>query len=81
MIYDLRSPIEAKVESSGVLTWQRGMVIGRTLERHPRYDVMLADGRIIGNLPADHVRLLADKPSPPPMDIQPVSIPHLGSVT
>lgn len=81
MILELKSPVEAKIESSGVMTWQRGIVIGRTLERHPRYDVMLADGRMFGNLPADHVRLLADNPSPPPLDIRPFSIPHLGSVT
>jgi hypothetical protein len=59
MILELRSAVEAKVETSaGIMAWEPGQLIGRTLEANPRYDVTLADGRMVGNLPADHVRPL-----------------------
>ena len=50
--------------NDGVLTLQtpvkvrakEGVVIGRTFEREPRYDVMLANKRVLCNVPAREVR-------------------------
>jgi hypothetical protein len=61
-ILELQSEIEAKVEAGGVLSWIRGRLIGRTLEEHPRYDVSLADGRMVPNLQAEYVRPVAVSP-------------------
>lgn len=62
MILELRSPIEARVETTfGAMMWLPGIVIGHTFEANPRYDVELADGRMVGNLPAERVRLFTER--------------------
>lgn len=81
MSLSLKTPIEAQVETDGKIVWQRGMVIGRTIEQTPRYDVALLDGRVIGNLPGDRVRLWIDRVNPEAINLQPITIPHLGKVT
>jgi hypothetical protein len=47
----LRSPVKATVARPGGASVVEGIVIGRTVEEAPRYDLMLADKSIVLNIP------------------------------
>jgi hypothetical protein len=56
LVFALRAEVRALIGSGPGAVWQEGIVTGRTLEERPRYDVRLADGSIIWNLPAEYLK-------------------------
>lgn len=57
LTFPLRAEVQALITSKPGAVWHDGIITGRTL---PRYDVRIADGSIIWNLPANHLRLRKD---------------------
>lgn len=55
-MFDLREIVEAHVETDGAMRWVPAVIIGRAFSGDPRYDVRLADDRMIGNLPQSKIR-------------------------
>jgi hypothetical protein len=51
MKYDLKQPVLAAIATEDRLTWANGVVIARTIEGEPRYDVRLETGLLLNNLP------------------------------
>ncbi len=60
LTFPLRAEVQALITSKPGAVWHDGIITGRTLEETPRYDVRIADGSIIWNLPANHLRLRKD---------------------
>ncbi len=56
LVFALRAEVEALITSKPGAVWRDGIIAGRTLEETPRYDVRFADGSIVWNLPANHLR-------------------------
>jgi hypothetical protein len=56
LTFALRAEVQALITSKPRTVWRDGIITGRTLEETPRYDVRFADGSIIWNLPANHLR-------------------------
>lgn len=54
----LNEPIMIALPEQGRITWQHGIVVGRTLEAEPTYDVRLAGGKIIASVPARQLRMV-----------------------
>jgi hypothetical protein len=57
LVFALRVEVQALIGSKPEAVWQNGIITGRTLEERPRYDVRLADGSIVWNLPANHLKV------------------------
>lgn len=53
---DLNESVMIALPENGKIIWYPGVLVGRTLERYPRYDVRLANGKIIANVSADQLR-------------------------
>lgn len=60
LTFALRAEVQALITSESGTGWHDGIVTGRTLEEMPRYDVRMADGSILWNLPANHLRARKD---------------------
>jgi hypothetical protein len=56
LTFALRAEVQALITSNPGAVWHDGIITGRTLEEAPRYDVRLADGSIIWNVPSNHLR-------------------------
>lgn len=56
LTFALRAEVQALITSKSGTVWHDGIITGRTLEERPRYDVRMADGSILWNLPANHLR-------------------------
>ena len=49
-MFNLLTPVKVRVLSGSFLEWKRGVLVGRTFESEPRYDVRLADGGYISDV-------------------------------
>ena len=56
---DLSSPVEVALIENNALRWRPAVVVGRTMEQNPRYDVRLADGAIKSDIPATLIKRAA----------------------
>jgi hypothetical protein len=54
----LNESIMIALPEDGRITWQNGIVVGRTLEAEPTYDVRLEGGKIIASVPARQLRMV-----------------------
>ena len=52
----LNEPVEIAVPEEGKIVWYPAVVVGRTLEADPHYDVRLEGGKIIASVPATKLR-------------------------
>lgn len=52
----LNEPVQVALPEEGKLVWYPGVVVGRTLEAEPHYDVRLEGGKIIASVPANQLR-------------------------
>ena len=50
-----QTKVKAKHPRKG---WQLGLVVGRTYESQPRFDVLLEDRTVLHSLPADDFKLV-----------------------
>jgi len=55
----LNESVKIALPENGKIVWYPGILVGRTLEPRPHYDVRLASGKIIANVSADQVRSAA----------------------
>ena len=53
-----QTPVEAYCPGKRK-TWQKGILVGRTREENPKFDVMLADRSIMSGLPEQQVRVIS----------------------
>jgi hypothetical protein len=53
----LNEPVMVALPEEGHVIWQPGIVVGRTLECEPNYDVRLDGGKIIASVPETQLRL------------------------
>lgn len=53
----LNETIMVAVPEEGKIIWHPGIVVGRTLEEEPNYDVRLEGGKIIASVPAKLLRV------------------------
>ena len=53
----LNESVEIAVPEGGKIVWYPAVVVGRTLEADPHYDVRLQDGKIIASVPANQLRV------------------------
>lgn len=51
----LKTPVKAKPPGRG---WKSGVLVGRSFESTPHYDVMLEDRTIVTGLTSDYVRVV-----------------------
>ena len=49
-MFNLLTPVKVRVLSGSFLEWKRGVLVGRTFESEPRYDVRLADGGYLSDV-------------------------------
>lgn len=56
MSFNLRDAVRVQVIEGNALQWRDGMIVGRTLEERPRYDVRFADGTVAWNVTGETVR-------------------------
>jgi hypothetical protein len=67
-VFALRAAVKALITREPRAVWQDGIITGRTLEETPRYDVRLADGSILWNLPANQLRTRTSRAARPTDD-------------
>jgi hypothetical protein len=48
---DLLTPVKVGIPAGNVVEWKAAVLIGRTIECQPRYDVRLADGGYLSGIP------------------------------
>ena len=53
----LNETVEIAVPEEGKIVWYPAVVVGRTLEAEPHYDVRLEGGRIMASVPANQLRM------------------------
>jgi hypothetical protein len=54
----LNQTVHIALPEEGQFVWQPAIVVGRTLEADPHYDVRLQDGKIIADVPTNHLRMV-----------------------
>jgi len=52
----LKEPVKVALPENGKIVWHPGILVGRTIEPTPHYDIRLASGKIIANVSAHQVR-------------------------
>lgn len=55
----LRTPVEVRIPNEDRIIWQPAIVIGRTREERPRYDVLLPGGEVLPNIDAKSLKVAA----------------------
>ena len=53
----LNESIMIALGEEGQIIWHPGVVVGRTVEAEPNYDVRLEGGIIVANVPAKQLRM------------------------
>jgi hypothetical protein len=48
---DLLTPVKVGIPAGNVVEWKQAVLIGRTIECQPRYDVRLVDGGYLSGIP------------------------------
>lgn len=51
----LLKPVKVGIPNQDRVIWQPAVLVGRTIESEPRYDVRLADGAILAGIPYTYV--------------------------
>ena len=54
----LNESIMVALPEEGGIAWHHGIVVGRTREAEPNYDVRLEGGKIIASVPARQLRMV-----------------------
>lgn len=52
---DLLTPVKVGIPAGNVVEWKPAVLIGRTIECQPRYDVRLAEGGYLSGIPDSFV--------------------------
>lgn len=52
---DLLSPVKVGVPAGNAIEWKAAVLIGRTIESEPRYDVRLVEGGYLSGIPYSYV--------------------------
>jgi hypothetical protein len=58
-LIELKTPVEVRIPTDDRVIWQPAIVIGRTREETPRYDVMLPGGDVLPNIEAASLKVAA----------------------
>jgi hypothetical protein len=48
---DLLTPVKVGIPAGNIVEWKPAVLVGRTIESEPRYDVRLNDGGYLSGIP------------------------------
>jgi len=52
----LLKPVKVGILAGNIVEWKQAVLVGRTIESEPRYDVRLPDGTLLAGIPYTFVK-------------------------